>query len=326
MSKNSKKDGSYKYMYLTTAAICVVVTVMLVFFVIALTKFANTDKTENSEPESSAVSETSAEETSEVSEETSEPSRYVYFDLIEKDDCVFRNSDVLNGTLAVIDGTLGYPQVNDEDIVRISSVKTPQVYGLSNTSLLLNSTAMTQFDRFIVSFYSQIPSNGLIISRGYTTPDAAGSDPKLIELTTSYSLKFGIYNSSFKFSDSEFSYLKDQCYKYGIICRYPEGKESYTGQDADSTVYRYVGLAHSSYMNYYGYSLEEYIDKLRTEKVIEYPSELEDNVTYVIYYVSADSGDTTSVPIPSDPQRYQYDISGDGTNGFIVTVRVATGA
>ena len=323
MPKKNNSEGSYKYMYLTTAGICVAVAVVLVFFVMGLSRFAaNND--ESSQPVSETEeSEAPVSEPSESSEEPSQTGAYKYYDQLEFEDFTFRNSDVLTGTLAVIDGSLGYPQVNDEDLVRISSVKTPQVYGLANTSLLLNGTAMSKFDAFIVSFYSSTPNNGLIISRGYTTPDAAGDDPKIIELATSYSLKLGIYNSSYKFSDDEFSYLKDQCFKYGIIRRYPEGKETYTGQEADYTIYRYVGLAHSDYMDYYNYSLEEYIDKLHTDKVVEFESRLEDGVTYVVYYVPADSGDTTEVPIPTDSVTYPYEISGDGTDGFIVTVKVS---
>lgn len=324
MPKNNKNDGSYKYMYLTTAAICVVVAIMLVFFVMALSRFADHDESSEQVSESS-VSETSSEEVSEISEDTSTASGNKYYDSIEYDKVVFRNSDVLSGSLAVIDGKNGYPAVSDSDLVRISSVMTKSTYGLSNTSLKLNAEAMTNFDNFIVSFCTATPNSGLIINVGYVAPEnLSGNDEKQKEFTTSYSVKFGIYNSSHKFSDTEFSYLKDQCYKYGIIRRYTDGKEAYTGQSADSTIYRYVGLAHSLYMNYYNYSLEEYLDKIHTDTVVEFTSDLEDNTAYVVYYVPAESGDVTNVPVPADALKYPYDISGDGQGGFIVTVKVNT--
>ena len=320
MANNNKREGSYKYMYLMTAGICVAVAVMLVLFVMALSRFAGNN--DNSEPESEAESsQASSVVISEPSEETSEASRYKYLDSIQREDCLFNNADVMNGKLAVIDGKVGYPSVSQSDMVRISDVKTPDLYGLSNTSLFLDKEAMKSFDAFIVSFASTTPKSGLIIVSGYVKPESA-KDAKTAELTTSYSVKFGIFNSSYKFSDNEFSYLKEQCYKYGIIRRFPDGKETYTGQESDSTLYRYVGLAHSLYMNHYNYSLEEYIDKIRTDKVIEYESELESNTAYVIYYVPAESGETTSIPVPVDSERHPYEISGDGENGFIVTVRV----
>ena len=320
MANNNKREGSYKYMYLMTAGICIAVAAMLILFVLALSRFAGGKET--SEPISEAESsEDSSVVVSEPSEETSEASRYKYLDSIQREDCIYNNSDVMNGNLAVIDGKNGYPAVSQTDMVRISDVKTPDLYGLSNTSLFLNKEAMTNFDKFIVSFATTTPKSGLIIVSGYIKPESA-KDAKTAELTTSYSVKFGIFNSSYKFSDNEFSYLKEQCYKYGIIRRFPDGKETYTGQDSDSTLYRYVGLAHSLYMNHYNYSLEEYIDKIHTDKVIEFESELESDTAYVIYYVPAESGETTSVPVPVDAQRHPYEISGDGSGGFIVTVKV----
>ncbi len=320
MANTDKSNGSYKYMYLMTAGICVAVAAMLVFFVLALSRFAG--RNESSEPVSEAESsEASSAVVSEPSEETSEASRYKYLDSIRREDCLFNNSDVMNGKLTVVDGKIGYPTVSQTDMVRISDKKTPDLYGLSNTSLFINEEAMKPFDDFIVSFAGTTPKSGIIIVSGYIKPESA-KDAKSAELTTSYSVKLGIYNSPYKFSDNEFSYLKEQCYKYGIIRRFPDGKETYTGQESDNSLYRYVGLAHSLYMNHYNYSLEEYIDKIHTEKVIEFESELEANTAYVVYYVPAESGDTTSIPVPEDAERNPYEISGDGESGFIVTVKI----
>ena len=134
-------------------------------------------------------------------------------------------------------------------------------------------------------------------------------------------MELALYNTNNKFTDEGFKFLPEQCYKYGIIQRYPEGKEAHTSVAPSATIYRYVGLAHSWYMNYYNLCLEEYMDKLRTERLIEYKSELESNVEYIIYYVEANgSGNTTNIPIPSNA-NYTYEVSGDGSSGFIVTVR-----
>ena len=190
-------------------------------------------------------------------------------------------------------------------------------------SLVLYEEAVVGIDKFICSFYEEVPNNGLIINKGYTSSDKISASETVIDLTTGYSVQFSIYNSAYKFSDVEFGYLRDQAYKYGVIQRYPEGKREYTMHDADNTIYRYVGLAHSQYMNLYRFSLEEYIDKVRTEKVIEFKSELEDNTAYVVYYVPLDENvETTYVPLPQGEQ-YSYSISGDGGNGFIVAVKVA---
>jgi hypothetical protein len=74
-------------------------------------------------------------------------------------------------------------------------------------------------------------------------------------------------------------------------------------------------------MQRYKLSLEEYLDKIKTEKVIEFKSRFEADTAYVIYYVSSnDQGNTTEIPLPSGGENYQ--ISGDGSDGFIVTVKI----
>ena len=45
-----------------------------------------------------------------------------------------------------------------------------------------------------------------------------------------------------EFKESEeYKWLKDNCYKYGFVLRYPEGKENITGYNTESWHFRYVG-------------------------------------------------------------------------------------
>lgn len=48
------------------------------------------------------------------------------------------------------------------------------------------------------------------------------------------------YAKDFKES-TEYEWLKNNCYKYGFILRYPEGKEHITGYNTESWHFRYVG-------------------------------------------------------------------------------------
>jgi hypothetical protein len=99
-------------------------------------------------------------------------------------------------------------------------------------------------------------------------------------------------------------------------------KESYTGREVDYSVYRYVGIPHSDYMQRYKLSLEEYIDKIKTDKVLEFKSRFEANTAYVVYYVPmSDQSNTTAIPLPNNGETYR--ISGDGSSGFIVTVKIS---
>lgn len=304
------------------AAGCLAAILLIGSYFVALSEFVDSKPEEETSLVSTTVESSEGDEiaSSEVYEESS---TYKYYDSIRFESTPIQNSSVKNGTLAVINSDTGCPTVDQSEIVNIGLVKTESVYGLANMSLVLYEDAITNIDKFIVGFYEQVPRNGLIIAKGYTPADSIASSEPAIDLTTGYSVQFSIFNSSYKFSDDEFSYLKDQAYRYGIIQRYPENKENFTGHSADNTIYRYVGLAHSMYMNHYRISLEEYIDKIATQRVVEYESDLESGVSYVIYYVPVDdSTGTTYVQVPKGDE-YSYTISGDGDSGFIVTVKVS---
>lgn len=320
MQKNKQNTSDDKKMLLVAGALAIVI--MIASYITALAQFSD-GKSAISNISSEYV-ETSSESSSEVVSEAIDHKEYEYYGDFVFESFPYQNSAVVNGSLAVIkDGSNGYPTIDHSKIVNIGNVKTANIYGLANMSLVLYDEAIANIDKFIVSFFEQVPSNGLIINKGYTSSDKIAASDNFVDLVTGYSVQFSIYNSSYKFSDMEFSYLRDQAYRYGVIQRYPEGKESYTNHDSDNTIYRYVGLAHSQYMNRYRYSLEEYLDKIRTEGIIEFKSELEQDTAYVVYYVPLDEDiETTYISLPQG-DGYSYSVSGDGENGFIVTVKVS---
>lgn len=305
---------------LISIAAAFAVLLLLVSYIVALTKFVDEDFVQEQSSGVDVSQESFGVESSNVSETSQSQSEYKYYDSLQLQEQPFSNSGVVNGSVALIDAS-NYPTVDQEKIVNIYSNRVGKVYGLSNTSLVLYEEALRAIDAFIVSFYDQVPSNGLIIDKGYMRPEMISAEDVKIDLTSGYSVQFAINSSPYKFSDSEFGYLRDQAYKYGVIQRYPSDKESFTGHSGNNTVYRYVGVAHSSYMNHYNLSLEEYIDKVRTNKVLEFESEIESGVAYVIYYVELDEQvGTTYVPVPADGE---YSISGDGSDGYIVSVKVS---
>ena len=56
----------------------------------------------------------------------------------------------------------------------------------------------------------------------------------------------------------EFLWVKDNCYKYGFILRYPKDKEHITGYIYEPWHYRYVGIEISSYIYENDLTYEEY--------------------------------------------------------------------
>ena len=98
--------------------------------------------------------------------------------------------------------------------------------------------------------------------------------------------------------------------------RYPEDKESYTGERARTYTYRYVGLPHAVYIKQNGLCLEEYLEALKDHKSSNPLEITAGNDLYNVYYVPAEKNGNTEVPVPKDQT---YTVSGDNAGGFIVS-------
>lgn len=113
-----------------------------------------------------------------------------------------------------------------------------------------------------------------------------------------------------------YSWINQNCYKYGFILRYLQGKEDITGYEYEPWHFRYVGASHATYIMREGITLEEYIDIVHMYSIDE-PLIIDgdDGEQWCVYYVKA-ADNTTSIPVSAD---YSYEISGDNFSGFIVT-------
>lgn len=72
-------------------------------------------------------------------------------------------------------------------------------------------------------------------------------------------------SASQKFANEEaYTWLINNCYKFGFVLRFPEGKEDITGYSFEPWHYRFVGRYHASEMHRLGMCLEEYVDYLKS--------------------------------------------------------------
>ena len=86
--------------------------------------------------------------------------------------------------------------------------------------------------------------------------------------------------------------------------------------------FRYVGLPHSLIMYENNYCLEEYLDYLKSYTIDQPLTYTTDDASYEIYYYAANSNGETEVKIP---KKDSYSISGNNTDGFIITVQKGAG-
>lgn len=127
------------------------------------------------------------------------------------------------------------------------------------------------------------------------------------------------------------AWFRDNCKNYGFILRYPKDKVHLTGINYESWHYRYVGTPHAQIISDMNFCLEEYETYIKdytwdtyrllaaedgSVSTIEGDSEYDGDGTQ-IYYVPLDTKkDETEIKIP---KGWDYRISGNNMDGFIVT-------
>lgn len=101
--------------------------------------------------------------------------------------------------------------------------------------------------------------NGSVESYGKALADIKTARPGHSEHEAGLAADFNYVARSFE-NSAEFKWLNKNCYKYGFILRYPEGKEEETGYEYEPWHYRYVGedLAKIIYNNGDWLTLEGY--------------------------------------------------------------------
>jgi D-alanyl-D-alanine carboxypeptidase len=122
-------------------------------------------------------------------------------------------------------------------------------------------------------------------------------------------------------NDAEQAWITANCAKYGFILRYTEDNKDITQIGGEDWHFRYVGVAHATYMVEHDLCLEEYLAFLREKHTyganapLEYSAE---GTNYTIYYFPASvEKDNTDIYVP---ESGHFEISGDNVKGFIVTV------
>jgi D-alanyl-D-alanine carboxypeptidase len=200
-----------------------------------------------------------------------------------------------------------------------------QYMQVANTSLWMEQTAYRQMDKLLAAFgdpsvmmtsahrtYEQQQALGSLTKPGYSDSHSG----------LSCELRGQSGSTPLPLTNEKYTWLYENCYKYGFVVRYPADKVAQTGVEDYTNYFRYVGYAHAYVMKTNNLCLEEYISYVksytfgdRTLKVIT-----DDGSNYEIYYVAA-TGAQTQVPVPKDNNNYS--ISGDNEGGFIVTVKVS---
>ena len=109
--------------------------------------------------------------------------------------------------------------------------------------------------------YQETLYNNYVSRDGKEQADTYSARPGHSEHQTGLAFDLNTIDDSFAYTE-EGKWVKDNCYKYGFIIRYPQGKEKETGYQYESWHLRYVGkeLAEKLYNNGNWITLEKYFN------------------------------------------------------------------
>ena len=342
--RNRKRDRSskrYKVRYDRLVAAVLVLVVLIVVLASCAHACSDKDKNKNSANKKQATSTNNTQQSSIVdnlitSNETSslitgtpdgqKPSESQYVN--EK----FKAEDIYRGDLVLVNSEHEYifPE-DDTELVSVYENITGEYFHVSDLVQKLHKPVLDQLTDLMKSFYEAETNSDIYVIGTYRTKgdqdDAYWNGNSQFkggysDYHTGRSFDIGIFPTDGSLTGyysprGVYGYVDEHAAEYGFIVRFPEGKETFTGEQARTYTYRYVGIPHAVYMKQNNLCLEEYIDALKGHNN-ENPLEVAaDKKLYQIYYVPANKTGDTEVPLPSNKT---YSVSGNNVDGFIVTV------
>ncbi len=194
-------------------------------------------------------------------------------------------------------------------------------YRLFNSEIYLSEDIARKFSDMVLDAGEDGVSNFLITSgfRGFDEQtklyEQMGSNRALpaghSEHNLGLSLDVGSTQGKMEVAP-EGEWIAKNAWQYGFTLRYPEDKTDITGIMNEPWHIRYVGLPHSAIMKETNFVLEEYLDYLKEEEHIYTTI---DGQEYEVFYYPVTENTTINVPA-----NLRYEVSGNNTDGVIVTV------
>lgn len=242
-------------------------------------------------------------------------------------------SEVYNGDLVLVNSLYQYKfQEGDINPVTLYDHR-ENCYSVSDYVITLDSDTITQLNAFMNGFYTAQANTDISVIGGYRTLEKQNEKYQngtskfqggYSDYNTGRTIDIGIFpqsgSSNYYAPDGIYSWIDEHAADYGFILRFPDGKETLTGESGRTYTYRYVGVPHAAYIKENNLCLEEYIEQIKNYTSTSPLSITSGTSQYSVYYVPANMNSATEVPVPSNRT---YTISGNNVDGFIVAVTMS---
>ena len=230
------------------------------------------------------------------------------------------SDDLYTGDLLLVNAQHKYRFLEEDALVPASTVSTAGC--VKSSAIKANAEALRAFDAMMKKYAEVFDTSDVWLTEAYRTEaEQKGKqfEPGYSDHHTGRLLTIEKKSGDGLPSDN---WLYQNCYKYGFVVRYPAGKSAQTGVSNYDYAFRYVGVAHATYMQEHSLCLEEYVVLLQNnyasgEDLLHIDAA--DGNSYEVYYLRSLDGGGTTVSLPSN---FSYTLSGDNTGSLIVTVNL----
>lgn len=246
-------------------------------------------------------------------------------------------SQINHGSLVLINNDHKYEIPNDLNLVLISQYRDANSSNIPYSiyekyHMKLEATATEYMHSMLCDMGKATSNDDIMITSSFRSYDDQSSASNQIEAGYSdhhSGMLIAIRATKGALAEAHVEWLNQNAHKYGFVVRYPEGKEEITGVSEYTNAFRYVGVAHATYMHENNLCLEEYIDYLKANASYKKPLTIstDDGSEYCVYYsIITDSSTEIKVPVksanPDGTMNYDYTISGTNDIGIVVTVKI----
>ena len=234
---------------------------------------------------------------------------------------VIDESQLFSGSLVKVDSTTPYISTEMTQTVDLIYYRNDYYTLINETdSVILNADAGEALNLMMADYYNSTGKANFLVYGTTDTYTGEGSycpeafPESVTGNTIDLAVNVGSTVLTYDGCDEE-KWIIDNCYKYGYIVRFPANKSQMTGNAFCPWHLRYVGKVHSAVMNELNCCLEEYLELLK-KYTYDHPLTYNLNGTMYIIYSVQSTGQTTNAKVPA---MNEYTISGNNTDGFIIT-------
>lgn len=223
----------------------------------------------------------------------------------------FGANQLYTGELIIVNDStpLSQDSANKDSLVSINplrpKVNDEYVYYMYNINFVANETAIKAFNEMAVAFNAETGDTDLYIKNAATSGSAATS-----VFQTGLVFELEHYTEAPATepmpNDGNYKWIYENAYKYGFVQLYPN-----IGMKAH--VFRYIGVAHATYMHNNSASVATFEDYMALLKQKSSTSPLNLGNKVFAFYIAKDATAYVS-------SKFAYTVSGNNIDGYIVTV------